>query len=263
MSLEVHCVASGSSGNCILIRNGYKAVLIDAGIGIRKLAPILRSLGVDGEDLLGILITHEHNDHVAGAVRLAQRYGVPIIANAETLSAIEGVEQVPHHALDVGKAITFESLIIRSFPVSHDAVRPVGYHVSNSSATVCIATDTGIITPEMREAATEADLLIVESNHDPEMLRVGPYPWYLKQRIASDVGHLSNDNAARLLRDIANTGRAITAWLAHLSKTNNSPRVAFNTVREALASVHGAPNIKVGIALRDVPSLHWVEGIAV
>jgi phosphoribosyl 1,2-cyclic phosphodiesterase len=115
----------------------------------------------------------------------------------------------------------------------------------------------------MREAATEADLLIVESNHDPEMLRVGPYPWYLKQRIASDVGHLSNDNAARLLRDIANTGRAITAWLAHLSKTNNSPRVAFNTVREALASVHGAPNIKVGIALRDVPSLHWVEGIAV
>jgi len=258
--LKVHCIASGSSGNCILIRNGYKAVLIDVGIGIRKLAPVLKSLGVDSDDLLGILITHEHTDHVAGAVRLAQRYGVPIIANTETLSAIEGVEQVPHHALDVGKAMTLDSLVIRSFPVSHDAVRPVGYHVSNSSVAVCIAMDTGIITPEMREAATKADLLIIESNHDPEMLRVGPYPRYLKQRIASDVGHLSNYNAAQLLKDIAYTGRAITAWLTHLSKTNNSPSVAFNTVRDALASVNGAPNIKVEIALHDVPSLQWAEG---
>lgn len=260
MSLVVHSLASGSSGNCILVRNGGTAIIIDAGLGIRTLVPILGSAGVDAADLSAILITHEHSDHIAGAVSLARRHRVPIIANADTLAAIEGAEHVPHRVLDIGEEMALDGLLIRPFPISHDAVQPVGYHVSNSSATVCIATDTGIITPEMREAATEADLLIVESNHDSEMLRIGPYPWYLKQRISSDVGHLSNETAARLLMDIADSGRTLTVWLAHLSKTNNSPRVAFNTVREALASVHGAPNIKVGIALRDVPSLQWVEG---
>lgn len=259
MPLTARSLASGSSGNSILVRNDDAAVLIDAGLGIRALVPMLRGIGFDPARLSAILITHEHADHIAGAVSVARRYRVPIVANAETLERIPDADQVPTRVLDAGQEMMFGGLLVRPFPVSHDAVRPVGYCIASTSASVCSATDTGIVTPEMRDAAMNADLLIVESNHDLEMLRTGPYPWPLKERVASDHGHLSNETTGRLLRDVADSARAASVWLAHLSRTNNSPRIALAAAKEALGDCLGL-NLRVEVARRDVPSAVWRHG---
>lgn len=256
MSLSVHSIASGSSGNSILIRNDDTAVLIDAGIGIRRLTAALGDLQINPSDLSAIMITHEHSDHVAGAVRMAGRFGAPILANAPTLRAIKGASAVPHKVIGVGEDVTFGRLVVRSFPVSHDAVCPVGYTIECGGSVVCSATDTGVPTPAMRAACANADLLILESNHDVNMLRAGPYPWFLKQRIMGNKGHMSNDTAAGLLREIADSGKAITVWLAHLSKTNNSPSVALSTSRRMLADYLGR-TLQLEVARRDTPSVSW------
>lgn len=256
MALTAHSLASGSSGNSIVIRNNGAAVLIDAGIGIRRLITALRAAEIDPARLSGILITHEHSDHTAGAVRMARRFGIPLVANAATLAAIPGADYVPTRVLDVGCETAFGSLVARSFPVSHDAACPVGYTISSANASVCSATDTGVLTPEICAEAENADLLILESNHDVELLRRGPYPWFLKRRIMGDRGHLSNEAACELLVRLDADGKARTVWLAHLSKINNTPRLALSTARKLL-SRHLGSTMNVEVAQRDVPSLHW------
>lgn len=256
MALTAHSLASGSSGNSIVIRNNGAAVLIDAGIGIRRLVAALRAAEIEPADLSGILITHEHSDHTSGAVRMARRFGIPLVANAATLTAVSGAGFVPSRVLDVGCETAFGSLVVRSFPVSHDAACPVGYTISSTNASVCSATDTGVLTPELCAEAENADLLILESNHDVELLRAGPYPWFLKHRIMGDRGHLSNEVACELLARLAADGRTRTVWLAHLSKINNTPRLALSTARKLLSS-HLGGNIDISVAQRDVPSLHW------
>lgn len=256
MSAVVHSLASGSSGNCILVRDGRTAVLIDAGIGIRRIVASLRQAQVHPADLAAILITHEHSDHISGAVRLARRYGVLLVANAPTLAAIPGTDAVPTRVLDLGAEADFSGIYARSFPISHDAVCPVGYTVYSSGATICIATDTGYVTPDVRAEAGWADLLILESNHDLEMLRTGPYPWHLKRRIAGETGHLSNDAASALLLNLADRGRNMAVWLAHLSQTNNSPAIARARAEHSLYACLGTP-MDLDVALRDVPSLVW------
>ncbi|MCE5198827.1 MAG: MBL fold metallo-hydrolase [Armatimonadota bacterium] len=256
MALVVNSLASGSSGNCILVRDDNTALLIDAGIGIRRIVAALGDVGVDPADLSGILITHEHSDHIAGAVRIARRYRVPLVGNALTLQRISDAENVPTRVLDVDEEMTVGELLVRPFPVSHDAAQPVGYAISSNSATVVSATDTGILTPRIRDEAAAADLLILESNHDEEMLLKGPYPWYLKKRIAGERGHISNDTASGLLLDLADSGKLISVWLAHLSKTNNSPKMALTTAQYLLWSCLGT-TMDIDVALRDVPSLCW------
>ncbi|MHB9036877.1 MAG: MBL fold metallo-hydrolase [Armatimonadota bacterium] len=256
MALVAHSIASGSSGNCILVKDGDTAVLIDAGIGIRRISAALIAAKVNPADLSAILITHEHTDHIAGADRMARRYGVPIVANALTLARINGASGAPHKVLDVGEELALGGLLVRPFRVSHDAACPVGYSIHSNSATIVSATDTGVLTPEIRTEAQLADLLILESNHDEEMLLKGPYPWFLKRRIASECGHISNDTASGLLIDLADSGRPISVWLAHLSKTNNSPTMALTTAQYALWSCLGTM-MDIGVALRDTPSLWW------
>ncbi len=259
MPLSAHSLASGSSGNSILVKSDQAAVLVDAGVGLRVLVRVLRDAGVDARDLSAVLITHEHSDHVQSAVSVARRCKVPIISNAQTLAAIAGSEHVPTRVLEPGEEMVIGDMLIKPFPTSHDTVNPVGYSISTTSATVLSATDTGIVTPEMRDEVFGADLVIVESNHDLDMLRTGPYPPHLKQRIESDYGHLSNETTARLLQDIADSGRAASVWLAHLSKTNNSPKVALAAAKNALGDCLGS-NLKVEVARRDVPSLWWRQG---
>lgn len=258
MALSVHSLASGSSGNSILIRDDHSAVLIDAGIGILKLKNALEQVETNPADISAIFITHEHSDHIAGAVRMARRYQVPIIANAPTLQAIDESESVPTHVLDAGGETAIGDLLVRSFPISHDAACPVGYTIEAPGAAVCSATDTGILTPEIRDEAVNADLLILESNHDAEMLVKGPYPWYLKRRIAGECGHLSNDTAAGLIVDLAEMGKSMCVWLAHLSKTNNSPWIALSTAQYLLWTCSGAP-LDIQVALRDRPSAEWKQ----
>lgn len=259
MALIVHSLASGSSGNSILVRDEGGAVLMDAGISARRIATALARIKMNPDDLSAILITHEHWDHISGAVDMALRYNVPLIANASTLSSIADAEHVPHQVLDVGKEIELGTMAVRSFPVSHDAIYPVGYTISYPGVNVCYATDTGIITPHLQAEAADAGLLILESNHDIEMLRSGSYPWHLKKRILGDTGHLSNDTAAELLVELADAGRLNSVWLAHLSKTNNSPKIALATVHKLLAESLNT-GVNVEIAKRDVPSLVWRQG---
>ena len=256
MPLTVHSLASGSSGNCMLVRDDDAVFLIDAGISAVRLVQALAYMEVAPADLAGMFITHEHWDHIAGAVEMAGTYGVPILANASTLAYIEGARDVPHRVLDVGEEMPIGSLAVRSFPVSHDAACTVGYSISGPGAVVCMATDTGIITPELRADALDANLLIIESNHDTHMLRSGPYPPHLKQRILGNKGHLSNETTSGLLAELADSGRAISVWLAHLSKTNNNPKTALATAKQLLGSSFGS-SLHVEVAKRGAPSLHW------
>jgi len=258
VALEVHSLASGSSGNVILIKDDSAAVLIDAGVGIRRLTESLCSVNTDPADLCAILITHEHTDHTAGAVRAARRYNVPLVANARTLDAIPGAGGVPSRVMDVGEEIAFGNISARSFDISHDAACPVGYTVCGNGASVTNATDIGVLSPAIRSEAANADLLIIESNHDEEMLLHGPYPWYLKRRITSERGHLSNDTTSALIIDLAESGKCPTIWLAHLSQINNTPAIALATAQHLLWTCSGAP-MDIAVAQRDVPSLHWQQ----
>ncbi len=240
------------------MRSGSTAVLIDAGVGVRKLTAALESIRVHPTQLAAIFITHEHADHTVGAVRTARRYGVPLVANARTLDQIAGSGGVMNKVMDVGEEIAFGDLAARSFGVSHDAACPVGYTIEGCGATVTSATDTGVLSPEIRAEAERADLLIIESNHDEEMLLRGPYPWHLKRRISSERGHLSNDTTAGLLIDLAEAGRQQSVWLAHLSQVNNSPAIALATAQHLLWTCSGAP-MDIAVAQRDVPSLRWEQ----
>jgi len=262
VSLEVRSLASGSSANCILVRDNGASLLIDAGIGVRQLVAALERAGVNPRDLSAILVTHEHTDHIAGAVRMPRRFRVPLVSNSGTLASIPGASLTLVREVEVGEEMGIQAFGVRSFPVSHDAACPVGYTITCGGATVCSATDTGTLTPEMRAEAATADLVILESNHDLEMLVKGPYPWPLKRRIMGEWGHLSNDAAAGLLTELADLGRPRTVWLAHLSKTNNSPGIALAAARKALSSRGTAP-IALGVALRDVPSVSWRQGATV
>ncbi len=190
---------------------------------------------------------------------MARKYRVPLIANALTLECIAGAGCVPSRVLDVGEEMSVGDFRVRPFPISHDAARPVGYFICSTDAAVCSATDTGILTPEIRAEAGHADLLILESNHDLEMLRTGPYPWYLKRRIEGDKGHLSNDAAAGFVVDLAERGRPVSVWLAHLSRTNNTPCVALAATQYLLWKCLGVA-MNVQVAQRDVPSLWWKQG---
>lgn len=261
MSLTVHSLASGSSGNSFLIKDGDTSILVDAGVGIRRLTAALQQSEVNPADLSAIFVTHEHTDHVSGAVRMSRRFGVPIVANSPTLERISGAEDVPHEVLDPNEEMALGGLLVRPFRISHDAACPVGYCVHSGSATAVIATDTGVLTPHIRDEAFRADLLVLESNHDEEMLLKGPYPWYLKRRIASEHGHISNDTAANLLIDLAEAERPVSVWLAHLSKTNNTPAMALTTAQYALWSCLGV-SMDINVALRDVPSLWWRDDSA-
>ncbi|MCX6345648.1 MAG: MBL fold metallo-hydrolase [Armatimonadetes bacterium] len=258
MALVVHSLASGSSGNSILVTHGKTSVLIDAGIGIRKLTAALFAAHVNPADLCAILITHEHGDHIRGAVRTARRYGVPIVTNAPTLSRIDGAEDVPHKILDEGAEMSIGDLLIRTFPISHDVACPVGYSIHSTSGTVVSVTDTGVITPRIREEVLRSDLAILESNHDVEMLHTGPYPYHLKRRITGEKGHVSNDTAAGLIIDIAEQEHPVSVWLAHLSQTNNTPAIALSTAQYLLWTCLGT-TLDMHVALRDIPSVWWIR----
>jgi len=256
MALSVHALASGSSGNAILLKCDGAGILIDAGLGVRRLAAALAEAEMNPTDLSAILITHEHSDHIAGAVRAAGRFGATLVSNAETLSMIPWAEHVPHKILEPGGERTLGCFHVRSFAVSHDAANPVGYSIECLGRKVCTVTDTGILTSEARAEAACADLLILESNHDVHLLRTGPYPAHLKHRIAGAFGHLSNEDASALLSELAELGRPKSVWLAHLSATNNTPGIALATARAALPRA-ARTTMRIDVALRGVPSLRW------
>ncbi|MDQ6643410.1 MAG: MBL fold metallo-hydrolase [Chloroflexota bacterium] len=293
--MRVTSLGSGSSGNALLVEagpHGRTRILIDAGLSSRILIERLQQAGTHPKQLQGVLVTHEHIDHVSGLPVLMKRYGIPAISAPATLAALQhsfasGIWPVDSGALVTtaaiaplltkldlseneevslpgidpnialpevapesgmllpgeGKPVVVSTIAMQlssrrligdievvSFPVSHDAVAPSGYLITAGGCRICIAIDSGEVTPTMLEAMHHADLLILESNHDRERLIRGPYPYALKQRILGPTGHLSNDQAADAVLQTWRTDSVRWLWLSHLSRTNNTPKIALQSM---------------------------------
>jgi len=241
--MELHTLASGSSGNAALLSRNGTHILLDAGISCRRITTALRQLGLVPDDLSGILITHCHSDHISGLNTIVKHWDVPIHASGETCRQLDyrsagiGRRLVP---LAMNETMTIGSISVTAFPTAHDAPGACGYRLDD----VGFLTDTGYITDAAAEVLSGVPLLVLEANHDIETLRSGPYPYYLKQRILGNLGHLSNETAAGFARRCAEHGTQEIV-LAHLSRENNTPAMAYDAVARALAALDTPPALSV------------------
>lgn len=228
---------SGSSGNSLFISNNDSKLLIDAGLSGIRIQSALKAIGENPNDISGILVTHEHSDHIHGIGVLSRRFDIPIYANEDTWNAMIGSlgKIAPHNikTFNFDTALVVEDFEIKAFKTSHDAVASAGFCIDNGKKRLGIATDSGIITTKMMESLPGCDLVVLESNHDPSMLEAGRYPFYLKQRIKSDFGHLSNEIAGNMALTLVETGTEQLV-LAHLSEENNYPLLAYETTARIL-----------------------------
>lgn len=229
-------IASGSSGNCIYVGSEATHLLVDVGISGKRTEAGLNELDLTGADIDGILVTHEHSDHIAGLGVLCRKYHIPIFATRGTIQAIlrSGGRNVPEEDLfseiEADRKIIIKDLTVSPMRISHDAAEPVAYRIGYEGKKVAVCTDLGVYNDYTVECLKGLDALLLEANHDVNMLQVGPYPYYLKQRILGSRGHLSNENSGRLLSRILHDGLKAIA-LGHLSKENNMPGLAYEAVR--------------------------------
>ena len=230
--------ASGSSGNCMLLSSGETHILIDAGISMRRMEESLRQAGLTMRDVGGVLITHEHSDHISGLKMLVKHYGIPIYAPRTVASRVSGMQPELEQALSVieaGRPFYIGAMKICAFHTPHDTDESVGYRVE-SGGVFALATDMGHVTDEVEQSLEGADAVLIESNHDVQMLSYGTYPVYLKRRILSDRGHLSNERCAELARRLGESG-VKQIILGHLSRENNTPEKALAATRAALTGL--------------------------
>lgn len=255
MSLKFCSFASGSSGNSYLIRSESTAILVDAGISGKRIMEGLEETRTDPEDIRAILVTHEHIDHVRSLPVLSKKIaGLQIYANEPTWNNMEReVPEERRRTFSTGEEFTVGDMRIRSFPVPHDAAEPVGFSIEASDRKVSIVTDAGYITDEIYKEIVDADLLLLEANHEKEMLLMGSYPYPLKQRILGDEGHLSNVSAGEVLcRAISENEKRRQVLLGHLSGENNDPHVALLTVENTLMEqeIYTGGDLKISVASR-------------
>ncbi len=229
-------IASGSSGNCIYVGSDHTHILVDAGISNKRIEQGLNDIGVKGSELDAIAITHEHSDHIKGLGVLARKHQLPIYATRETLEEIasdKGLGDFPSglfHEVLPDVQLSIGDLELTPFSIDHDAANPVAYRIKQGRHSVAVATDMGHYDQYIIDHLQGLDAILLESNHDVNMLETGPYPYYLKQRILGDHGHLSNENAGRLLSHILHD-HLKKILLGHLSKENNYEALAYETVR--------------------------------
>lgn len=229
-------IASGSSGNCVYVGSDTTHLLIDVGISGKRTEAGLKELGLKMNEIDGIFITHEHADHISGLGVLARKYGIPIYATQGTIEAIRQSSSVGEIEESLFQTITpdekcvVKDLSLYPMHTSHDAADPVAYRISHGTQKIGIVTDLGCYTDYTVECLKDLDVLYLEANHDVHMLQVGPYPYYLKQRILGERGHLSNEAAGKLLSRLLHD-KMQTIVLGHLSKENNLPELAYESVR--------------------------------
>lgn len=229
-------IASGSSGNCIYIGSESNHILIDAGISGKRVEAGLKELKLKGQDVNGILITHEHSDHIKGLGVLARKYEIPIYATPGTAAAIQetdGLGRINEELfVEIRADVPFDigDLRISPFSISHDAAEPVAYRITCGSRSAAVATDLGVYSDYTVDHLKGLDILLLEANHDIHMLEVGGYPYYLKRRIAGEKGHLSNESAGKLLCQVLHDNLK-AVLLGHLSKENNYAELARETVK--------------------------------
>jgi phosphoribosyl 1,2-cyclic phosphodiesterase len=225
MSLAFCVLASGSKGNATVITNGEKAILVDCGITARQAVLRMQARGVDPSLVQAIVITHEHSDHIAGVRVLAKRLGCKVLATKGTFSKMEGVELPEKEIFTPGRSFDEAGFCIRPFDISHDAVEPVGLTISQNGFKIGFATDLGHTTNVVRQRLAGCQALIVEANHDPNLLTASHYPEWLKQRVRSRQGHLSNQQGAELVAKVGHADLACVVQ-AHLSENTNQPILA-------------------------------------
>lgn len=253
---------SGSSGNSIFVASNNSKILVDAGLSGKNIEKALKEIDENPREIDGIFVTHEHLDHIKGVGVLSRKYNIPIYANELTWKAmIRNIGKIEDDNVKITTEgyIKIKDMDVLSYRIPHDAASPCGYKILSDNKSVCVATDLGYFSEEVKSAIKDSDLVLLESNHDVEMLKFGPYPYNLKRRILSDVGHLSNDDCGKAIVDIAKSSKK-RIILGHLSKTNNYPELAYKTVVNELVDngieING--DVSIGMAKRDMPS-NYVE----
>ena len=258
MGLEVCVLASGSSGNCIYIASPTTRILIDAGLSAKQIALRLEQIGVCPESINGICVSHEHGDHVNGIRVFQKRHGTPVYTNAGTLNGMQRQpkgNEIKANVFQTGSSFRIGDFNIEPFSVPHDAYEPVGFRLQSGKYLVGVVTDLGMVTSLVREKLRGCHAVVVESNHDEDLLREAPRPWSLKQRIRSRQGHLSNIDAAQLITECA-TDHLEQVFLAHLSSDCNTPDTALRTVASQLR-LDGLGHIQLEISRADSISNIW------
>lgn len=248
---------SGSTGNSSLIQTNTTKILVDAGESAKKIADALISLNIEPNQIDGILITHEHSDHVKGLGTFSKKYNVPVFANLETWNAMptqkEKVNDNNIHIFEF-KEFNIGDISVLPFSIPHDAANPCGFSISHEGKKISIATDIGHMTTNIVDNLTNSSFILLESNYDPNILKCSSYPYPLKQRILGPNGHLPNEMAGKTISYLANHGLN-TVMLGHLSKENNFPELAYKTVVEQLINDNiNCNNFNLSVANRDTIS---------
>lgn len=247
---------SGSSGNSIYLSSGDTSLLIDCGLSGKRIVEALSDIGQKPQEISAVLITHEHSDHIKGAGILSRKFDIPIYANEKTWNAMEAylgpVSIKNKKYFDTGFEFDIGNICVKPFPIPHDASEPVGFNFFIEGKKITSATDIGHMNRKLLYNLEGSDLLLIEANHDVEMLKMGPYPWSLKKRVMGDHGHLSNEMAGKVVAYLAEQGTK-HFLLGHLSKENNFPELAYQTVCNRLREKNIDPlkDISLAVALRD------------
>ncbi|MBD3367641.1 MAG: MBL fold metallo-hydrolase [Candidatus Eisenbacteria bacterium] len=267
--MTIAVLASGSSGNAMVVSSDGVNLVIDAGVSARRLAGGLRELSIGEDEVSAVLVTHEHHDHVCGLGPVSRRLASPVVATRGTHGAVRsrlgdggiGVTISP------GDTLTLGGLEVTAFATSHDCAEPVGYAITDGEASVAVATDLGVVDGDVRRHLANADCVVLESNHDEKMLVDGRYPWHLKRRIMGRLGHLSNAAAAAEVTGLTGSPLSLLV-LAHLSKENNDPGLAVDIAAEALDGA-GLSDVELHVASQelllgplDIPARRSARGTA-
>lgn len=241
--MRVSVLASGSKGNASFVEMSGVRLLIDAGISARRIATELNALGVDPSELDGVLITHEHIDHVKGLSVFCRRFNVPVYSRTATLRAVTGKYELPFDVLHpVEERFSFGKVLVETCNISHDAAEPVAFRVTTGDERIAFATDLGFVSSSVQDFLEDAGVIVLEANHDIRMLKTGSYSPELKRRVLGNRGHLSNNDAAWALARLKKKPREV--FLAHLSQENNLPSLAEDTVKNILR--------QQGVSLADI-----------
>ena len=249
---------SGSSGNSLFVETQNTKLLIDAGVSCKKIENALTDINVDPASIDGILITHEHSDHVQGLGTLSKKFDLPVFVNQETLDAMpkqrDKISEKNIKTFKVTDKFSIGDLYIKPFAIPHDAANPCGFNIFKDDKKISIATDIGHMTNDILKNLEESLFIMLESNYDPEVLRCSSYPFTLKSRIAGPTGHLPNEMAGKTISHLLKSGLK-NAMLGHLSKESNFPELAYKTVMdELIENKYNENSISINIASRFNPS---------
>lgn len=262
--MKFSSIASGSKGNCLLYESNDVKLLVDAGISKKRIEEGMSERGSSLEEVNGILITHEHSDHISGLGVVSRKYHIPIYATKGTISKIledskvGTIDRDLFNEIEENKDFYMGSTLVTPFSISHDAAQPVAYRFDSDGKSMAVATDMGMYDDYIIGNLKGLDAVLIESNHDINMLQIGPYPYALKRRIWGNKGHLSNETCGNLLNEII-SDRLKNVILGHLSKENNLPELAYETIRNEINMADGnycADDISIQVASRIEPSCH-------